>query len=159
MIRVPESIPYEEVPLEKRYRAATRALSARIGALYRRAIEEFGDEVLELIRSVSRRHGRDLAEDLCDVKTRHDVQSVTFCLARLLDLVGMEGQVTEVSPQLARIRIDGCPYGISQPELCDATTALESEFIRTLNKDLRLMIEKCAAAGDESCQLRIQMLR
>ncbi len=155
MIRLPESIDYEEVPIEKRYRAATRALSARIGALYRRAVDEFGDEALELIRSVNRRHARDLARDLCEGGGPRDAGAAALCLARLLDLVGMDGEVLELSPACARISVESCPFGISSPELCEARTTLESEFVRSLADDLHVEIEKCAALGDESCQFRI----
>ena len=130
MIRLPESVDYEEVPMEKRYRAATRALSARIGALYRRAVDEFGDEALELIRSVNREHARDLASDLCGGSGPRDAGDAARCLAHLLDLVGMDGEVLEVSPTSALVSVESCPFGISSPELCAARTTLEVEFVR-----------------------------
>ncbi|MCK4547626.1 MAG: hypothetical protein KAW17_09315 [Candidatus Eisenbacteria sp.] len=157
MIRLPKSIDYEEVPLEKRYRAATRSLSARIGALYGRAVEEFGDDALDLIRSVSLEHARDLAKELCGDNPQHDAKSATLCLAHLLGLVGMEVEAMEISPQRARIRIRQCLYRITRPELCQARLALESEFIRTLNADLTFEIEQCAARGDEACVFRIAL--
>ena len=155
MIRIPESVSYEELPAEKRYGTATKALPARIGALYRRAVDEFGADALELVRSVNREHGRDLALELCDSQTPHDAGTAAVCLARMLDLIDMEGELTEISPGEARIRIEKCPYGITDPELCEARTALESEFLRTLNSDLTLDIERCAARGDSYCQFRI----
>lgn len=155
MIRLPESIDYEEVPIEKRYRAATRALSARIGALYSRAVDEFGDEALDLIRSVSREHARDLALHLCPGTGKRDAQGAALCLAQLLDLVGMDGEVLEMAPDSARISVESCPYGISSPELCEARATLEAEFVRSLSGNLHFEIEKCAALGDEVCVFRI----
>lgn len=159
MIRVPESVSYEEVPRERRYRTATRALAARIGTLYRRAVEVFGSEAEVLIRSVNRSHGRDLAREMSGGCTRHDAESAALCLARLLDLVGMEGEVTELSSEVSRIRILECPYNMSQPEICVSRTALESEFVRTLAQDLSFEIEHCMACRDPFCQFRIEKTR
>ncbi len=156
MIRLPESIDYEEVPIEKRYRAATRALSARLGALYRRAVEEFGDEALDLIRSVSREHARDLAKELGSKDQSYDAGTAAVCLAHLLDLAGMDGEIVELSPERALITVESCPYGISGPELCEARTTLELEFVKSLAGDLHFEIEKCAALGDATCQFRIE---
>jgi predicted ArsR family transcriptional regulator len=158
VIRLPESIDYEEVPLEKRYRAATRALSARIGALYRRAVDEFGGEALDLIRSVSRAHAQDLADELCEKTGKHDAGTAALCLAHLLDLEGMDGELLELSPESARFSIESCPYGISTPELCKARTTLESEFVRALSDGLHFEIEKCAALGDDVCVFQIGRL-
>lgn len=159
MIHVPKSVQFEEVPAEKRYRTATLALSARIGSLYERALEEFGEEALELIRSVNREHAPDLARDLCPGKTESDAQDAALCLAHLLDLIGMEGEVTEISPDLARIRIEQCPFGNLRPEVCDARTALESGFVKALEKNLTLTVEACAARGDQACRLKIERSR
>ena len=156
MIRLPDSIDFEALPVEKRYRAATRALSARLGALYRRAVDEFGDEALDLVRSVSREHARDLAKALCPKEESRDAGAAAVCLAHLLDLIGMDGEITEVSSQQARITLDACPYGVTSPGLCDARTTLESEFVKSLSGDLSFEIEKCAARGDARCQFRIQ---
>jgi hypothetical protein len=156
MIRLPESIDYEEVPLEKRYKTATRALSARIGALYRRAVDEFGDDALEIIRTVNRDHARDLAREMCRSESAANIEGAALCLARLLDLVGAEGEITELSSEVARVRIDECLYGIANPELCQARLTLESEFVKALNPSLAFEIEKCAARGDDACAFRIR---
>jgi predicted hydrocarbon binding protein len=159
MIRVPESIDYEEVPLEKRYKTATRALSARIGALYRRAVDEFGEEALEIIRTVNRDHARDLAREMCRDASTANAEGAALCLARLLDLIGAEGEITELSSERARIQIDECLYGISNPNLCEARLTLESEFVKSLNPSLEFEIEKCAARGDDACAFRIKVIR
>jgi len=155
MIRLPDSIDYEEVPLENRYRTATRALSARIGALYAGAFEEFGPDALDLIRSVGEEHGRELAEALSGEGPPQDAQGAALCLARLMDLVGMTGRVTELSPEVARIQIETCPYGISDPALCEAKTSLELAFVRALGDSLVLEVEKSAARGDAVCQFKV----
>ena len=61
MIKLPENIKIDEIPVEARYRGVLRGLMTRIKDLYEAIYARYGEDGLELIRDVSGKYGNEIA--------------------------------------------------------------------------------------------------
>ena len=152
MIEVPPGVEYSQLPVEKKYKSATRGLLKRILTIYRGIYERFGQEGLDLIREVSQSYGKEIAE-LGKKRVRMgDVQSVGLYLVRVFDMIDCQGEITEFSDNRVTIRLYQCPYPFDHPEICQAHTTMEEALIKTLGDNLEYVIARSIPQGDPFCE-------
>jgi predicted hydrocarbon binding protein len=151
LIKLPEGIKIEEVPIEKRYRSITAGLVRRIKILYDTIYERFGEEGLELIRDVGRAYGLEVAERAKKKIKGDDIESVALYVIRVFNTIRGNGVVTKWDKNQVIIRVFECPYPWTKPEVCIAHTTMEKTLVETLGKNLHYSIPKSIPAGDPYC--------
>ncbi|OGF62169.1 MAG: hypothetical protein A2Y62_20275 [Candidatus Fischerbacteria bacterium RBG_13_37_8] len=151
MIKVPEGIEIEEIPMEKRYRSSLSGLLARIRILYEAIEDRFGEEGLQLIREVSCRYGQQIAQRVREREGEMDMQQVGKFLIKVFDGMRAEGEVLEWSDERIIIMVPKCPYPFTRSQICAAHTAMEEALVHGLNPTLHYNIEKCIPRGDKEC--------
>ena len=150
-IILPPGVTLDLPPLEERYASALRGLMKRINSLYNAIVDRFGDDGLDLIREVSTRQGKKIAQSMKERGQPTDIKSVGLFLVRVFENVRGEGEVTEFTEERVAIKIDRCPYPFDRQEICRAHTTMEEQLVKGLNPKLDYVIEKCIPAGDQYC--------
>jgi len=156
MIKLPEHIKIEDVPIEKRYKSITAGLVHRIKLLYEAVYEKFGEEGLALIREVGHNYGLEIAERARKSGVGDDIESVAHYVIRIFNTMRGEGEVVEFTGRAVRIRVYRCPYPWECPEVCEAHTQMEKTLVETLGKNLSYTIPKCIPRGDPYCDHLIE---
>jgi predicted ArsR family transcriptional regulator len=151
MIRLPEGISWEPVPLEKRYRSVTRALMSRINTIYEGVHDRFGEAGLDLIREVSRRYGEEIAARSKKYVQSGSCRELGLLLIRIFENIGSDGEVTEFSDDRVVIELPECPYPFTSPEVCAAHTTMEETVVELLGNDLGYAIPRSRPKGDPVC--------
>jgi predicted ArsR family transcriptional regulator len=151
MIKLPKGIEVDEVPLDKRYRSNLKGLLTRIRMLYEAIEDRFGEEGLLLIRDVSSRYGRAIADRVRQREGVMDIHQTGKFLIKVFNGMRSEGEVTEWSDNRVVIMVPACPYPFTRPRICAAHTAMEEALVKGLNPQLDYVIEKCIPSGNEEC--------
>ncbi|TKJ41873.1 hypothetical protein CEE37_04705 [candidate division LCP-89 bacterium B3_LCP] len=151
MIKLPDCLEYEEIPLDKRYRSNLKGLLTRIRKLYEAIEDRFGEEGLQLIRQVSIDYGQEIARRVRSRQGDMDLQQVGLFLVKIFNGMRSDGEVTEWTDDRFVITVPKCPYPFTRPQTCAAHTAMEVALVKGLNPALDYTIEKCIPRGDEEC--------
>ena len=94
MIKLPPHVDMPEISVETKYKSVTHGLMQRIRTIYENIVERFGDEGLGLIRDISERYGRDVAERARKRIPSGSVRDVGLYLLRVFEMVRAEGEAT-----------------------------------------------------------------
>ena len=156
MLRLPPGIEIEDDTIEMRQRRLTRGLSHRFNNLYNALYEEFGDDVLDVIRRVSGEYGRSVAERARDREEVWDLDKVGRFIIRVFDGMNPEGEVTEFNDERVVIEIHKCPYPNMYPEVCRAHITMEEELVRGLNPGIEFRLEKARPREEGPCVYTIR---
>lgn len=159
MIKLPEGVEIEEVPIEKRYRSVTAGLVRRMKILYEEIYKRYGEQGLDLIRDVSRKYGLELAERARKNVKFNDIKSVALYIVRVFNTIRGNGEVTEFSDDRVVIRVYECPYPWETPEVCLAHTTMEKTLVESLGNNLHYSIPKSIPRGDPYCDHVIEYKR
>ena len=151
MIKVPEDVKVDEIPLEKMYSSVLRGLLTRIKILYEAIYKRFGNDGLDLIREVSGSYGNEIANRVRSKDEPWDIQKVGLFLVKVFNNMRAEGEVTEFGKIRVSIMVPQCPYPFEDREICVAHTAMENALVKGLNPKLDYYIEKCIPSGDPYC--------
>ena len=157
MIKLPEHIKIEEVPLEKRYRSVTAGLTRRIKILYEAIYEKYGDDGLDLIRGVGDKYAREIAERAKKTIDATNLEAVALYLIRIFNTVRGNGEVVEFSDKRVVIRVHQCPYPWETVEMCEADTQMEKSVVEALADNLCYRIGKSLPKGDPFCDHIIEV--
>ncbi|MFC1679069.1 hypothetical protein ACFL2T_02535 [Elusimicrobiota bacterium] len=159
MIRLPEGLKIEEVPVEKRYRSVTAGLVRRIKLLYDAIHRRYGNDGLDLIREVGRDYGLEIARRAKKRFGSGDIRSVGLYVIRIFNTIRGEGEVVEFSDKRVVIRVRKCPYPWETPEVCEAHTQMEKSLVEALGENLTYRIESSIPKGDPYCDHIIEPRR
>ena len=151
MIKVPEDVKVDEIPLEKMYSSVLRGLLTRIKILYEAIYKRFGNDGLDLIREVSGSYGNEIANRVRGNDGPWDTQKVGLFLVKVFNNMRAEGEVTEFDKFRVSIMVHRCPYPFEDAHICAAHTAMENALVKGLNSKLDYSIEKCIPSGDSFC--------
>lgn len=151
MIKIPGHIDFQEASIEERYHGTVRGLQARIRDLYSEIVERFGQDGLQLIRSVSGQYGDSLGKHIYSRQGASSIQDVAKFLVKVFNNVLAEGEISEWSNERITIKVTRCPYPLTDPSICAAHTTMEEALVKNLNPDLDYHIEKCIPRGDQEC--------
>lgn len=151
MIKLPEGLEIEEIPLDKRYRSNLRGLLIRIKQLYEAIEDRFGDEGLNLIEEVSTSYGEQIAERVRNREGEMDIHAVGLFLVKIFNGMRAKGEVVEWSDERVVISVPECPYPFTRPQICAAHTTMEEALVKGLNQNLDYTIDKCIPRGDKVC--------
>ncbi len=158
MIKLPEGITVDEIPIEKRYKSVTAGLIRRIKLLYEAVYERFGAEGLNLIKEVSDGYGAEIAERAKSKVKMNDLKSVALYVIKVFNTLRGNGEVVEFSDKRIVIRVAECPYPWTTPEVCEAHTQMEKTLVESLGKNLRYRIGKSLPKGDAYCDHIIEVV-
>lgn len=151
MIKIPDFIQIEEVPLDVRYRGVLSGLLKRIKGLYEAIYARYGEDGLDLIREVSTKYGSEIAKHARKGDEPWDITRVGLYLVKVFNNMRSEGEVTEFSENRVSIMVPRCPYPFEHTQICAAHTSMERALVKGLNPDLEYIIEKSVPAGDPHC--------
>jgi predicted ArsR family transcriptional regulator len=151
MIKLPEGIDWEPVPVEKRYRSVSRALMSRINTIYEGLYGRFGEAGLDLIREVSRQYGEEIAARSKKYVHNGSAKELGLLLIRIFENINSEGEVTEFSDDRVVIELPECPYPFTNPEICAAHTTMEETVVELLGENLGYAIPRSRPKGDPVC--------
>ncbi len=151
MIKLPEHIQIDEVPIDARYRGVLRGLLTRIKGLYEAIYNRYGDDGLDLIREVSTAYGHDVAIRVRKDDAPWDIKKVGLYLVKVFNNMRSEGEVTEFTENRMAIMVPCCPYPFKDTFICSAHTSMERALVKGLNPELEYIIEKSVPAGDPHC--------
>jgi hypothetical protein len=152
MIKLPEGIEVEEIPLDKRYRSNLKGLLIRIRKLYDAIVDRFGEDGLKLIEDVSAGYGREISARVRAREGNMDLKDVGLFIVKVFNGMRSEGAISEWTEDRIAIDVDECPYPFTRCEICAAHTRMEEELVKGLNPDLDYVIEKSIPRGDELCR-------
>ena len=152
MIKLPQGIEIEEVPLEARYKGVLRGLLSRIKGLYEAIYERYGEDGLDLIRDVSESYGTQAARLARRDGEAWEIERVGRYLVKVFNNMRAEGEVVEFNERRVAIMVRQCPYPFTDREICAAHTSMECALVKGLNPALDYFIEKSIPAGDASCR-------
>jgi len=151
MIKLPENVQIEEIPLEAMYRGVLRGLLTRIKLLYEAIYARYGNDGLDLIKEVSEKYGFDIAKRVRGNDKPWNIRKVGLFLVKLFNNMRSEGEVIEFSENRVSIRIPECPYPFKDTKICSAHRSMECTLVHRLNPNLEYYIEKSVPAGDPFC--------
>lgn len=151
MIKLPENVQIEDVPIEEMYRGVLRGLLTRIKVLYDTIYSRYGAEGLDLIREVSEKSGHDIAIKVRGEDEPWDIRKVGLFLVKVFNNLNTQGEVTEFSDNRVAIKVPKCPYPLKDQKICHAHTSMECELVKGLNPVLEYRIEQSVPAGDQYC--------
>jgi len=151
MILLPQGVEIGEVPIERRYSGVLRGLLTRIKGLYEAIYERYGDDGLELIRSVSSGYGAEIARRSRRGDPPWEIRKVGLYLVKVFDNMQSDGEVTEFTDRRVAILVPRCPYPFEHTQICAAHTSMERALVQGLNPDLDYCIENSIPAGDPFC--------
>jgi predicted ArsR family transcriptional regulator len=146
----PEPLP--EIPPERKHRSATLGLMQRIRMIYDALVDRYGDEGVEFIRDVSEQFGLQMAERARLRVAEGTPREVGLYLVRVFDMVGADGEVTDLTPDRVAIRVASCPYPFRDPRVCEAHTTMERALVQELGQDLDYTITHSIPRGDPYCE-------
>lgn len=152
MIKVPAGVEYAHVPAEKKYKSVTVALLKRILTIYKEIYRRFGQQGLDLIRDVSEKYGKEIAELGKKRVKAGDVKSVGLYLVRVFENINCEGEITEFSEDKVAIKLYQCPYPFDDPKICEAHTTMEEALVTALGDNLEYVITYSIPRGDPFCE-------
>ena len=123
LIKIPDHIQIDEIPLDARYRGVLRGLLKRIKGLYEAIYARYGEDGLDLIREVSTKYGSEIANHARKGDEPWDIERVGFYLVKVFNNMRSEGEVTEFSKNRVSIMVPRCPYPfeLTQPFLFTPT--------------------------------------
>ena len=151
MIKLPENVKINEIPIEARYRGVLRGLMTRIKGLYEAVYAKYGEDGLELIREVSIRYGDEIAKKVRKDSEPWEIQKAGLYLVKVFNNMRSDGEVTEFTANRVSIMVPTCPYPFERTEICAAHTSMEHALVKGLNPALEYYIEKSVPAGDPYC--------
>ncbi len=151
MIKLPDNIIVDEVPLDIMYRGVLSGLLTRIKGLYEAIYDRYGEDGLELIREVSINYGRQIAELARKQDDPWDIQKVGLYLIKIFNNMRSEGEVTEFNDKRVSIMVPTCPYPFESTKICAAHTSMERALVKGLNPQLDYIIGKSVPEGDPHC--------
>lgn len=151
MIKLPQNIKIEEIPLDAMYRSVLRGLLTRIKVLYEAIYKRYGDDGLDLIREVSEQYGNEIAKRVRGNDEPWDINRVGLFLVKVFNNLRADGEVTEFGKDRVSIMVPQCPYPFNDVKICSAHTSMECALVKGLNPDLEYNIEKSVPAGDPFC--------
>jgi len=152
MIRLPQGIEIEEIPLDKRYRSNLKGLLIRIRKLYEAIVDRFGEDGLRLIEEVSANYGQEISARVRAREGDMDLKDVGLFIVKVFNGMRSEGVISEWTEDRIAIDVNECPYPFTKCEICEAHTRMEEELVKGLNSDLDYVIEKSIPRGDELCR-------
>ena len=85
MIKLPQNIKIEEIPLDAMYRSVLRGLLTRIKVLYEAINKRYGDDGLDLIREVSEQYGNEIAKRVRGNDEPWDINKVGLFLVKVFN--------------------------------------------------------------------------
>jgi len=147
-----ETLGFERLKPEEKYRRIVPGLLKRIRDLYAEIHARFGDEGLQLIRDVSSRYGRRAGENARARGGVSGVEGVGRYLLRVFDMVTADWEVSHFDETKLVIKVSKCPYPFTDPRLCEAHTTMEKALVEALDPSLEYRIGRSTAAGDEYCE-------
>jgi len=151
MIKLPNGVQIEEVPIEAMYRGVLRGLLTRIKVLYEAIYNRYGEDGLDLIREVSEQYGNEIAKRVRGNDEPWNINMVGLFLVKVFNNMRAEGEVTEFGKNRVSIMVPQCPYPFNDEKICAAHTSMECALVKGLNPDLDYYIEKSVPAGDSFC--------
>jgi hypothetical protein len=157
MIKLPEHINIDEVPIEKRYRSVTAGLTRRIKLLYETIEKRFGAKGLKLIRDVGHQYGLEIAERAKKRVKGGDLESVALYVIRVFNTLQGKGKVVEFSDRRVVIRVWECPYRWQSAAMCEAHTQMEKTLVENLGPTLCYRVDDSIPKGDAYCDHVIEI--
>lgn len=151
MIKLPENVKIDEIPLEAMYRGVLRGLLTRIKLLYEAIYARYGNDGLDLIKEVSEKYGLDIAKRVRGDDKPWNISKVGLFLVKVFNNMRSEGEVIEFSENRVSIMVPECPYPFKDTKICSAHTSMECALVHGLNPNLEYYIEKSVPAGDPFC--------
>lgn len=151
MIKTPQGVEISEVPIEKKYRTATKALLSRINNIYKGIYKKFGKDGLDLIEEVSTSYGKQMAQFAKEKIEKPTPKEVGLYLLRIFSMIDCQGEVSEFSDDKVAIKLYQCPYPFDNPKICEAHTTMERALVEELNKDLEYVITESIPSGGKCC--------
>ena len=151
MIKLPNGVQIEEIPIEQMYRGVLRGLLSRIKVLYEAIHKRYGDDGLDLIREVSEQYGSEIAKRVRGNDEPWDIGKVGLFLVKVFNNMRAEGEVIDFGEKRISIMVPQCPYPFNDTKICSAHTSMECMLVKGLNPDLDYFIEKSVPAGDPFC--------
>ena len=151
MIKTPQGVEISEVPIEKKYRTATKALLSRINNIYKGIYKKFGKDGLDLIEEVSTSYGKQMAQFAKEKIEKPTPKEVGLYLLRIFSMIDCQGEVSEFSDDKVAIKLYQCPYPFDNPKICEAHTTMERALVEELNKDLEYVITESIPSGGKFC--------
>jgi len=149
---LPEALQFERLSWEQKYRKAVQGYMRRLCSLYEAIYERFGEEGLELIRTVSRDFGTRVGQNARKKGEMKGVAQVGRYLLKVFDAVSDDWSVQEFSEDRLVIAVSRCPYPFKVEEICKAHTCMEQALVAALDPELDYRIGKSIPAGDAYCE-------
>jgi hypothetical protein len=151
VIKLPDHIQIDEIPLDVRYSGVLRGLLTRIKGLYEAIYNRYGENGLDLIREVSTNYGNEVAKRVRKDDAPWYIQKVGLYLVKVFSNMRSDGEVTEFTENRVAIMVPLCPYPFKDVCICSAHTSMERALVKGLNPELEYTIEKSVPAGDPHC--------
>ena len=151
MIKLPQGVKIEEIPIDQMYRGVLRGLLTRIKTLYEAIYSKYGNDGLDLIREVSEQYGSGIAQRVRGNDEPWDINRVGLFLVKVFNNMRAEGEVIDFTDNRVSIMVPECPYPFNDTKICSAHTTMECALVKGLNPHLDYFIEKSVPAGDPFC--------
>ncbi len=151
-MELPEELKFDRLSYEEKYHRAITGYMRRLCEIYEAVYERFGEEGLELIRSVSADYGRRIAENVKKKGELKGVAQVGRYLIKVFDMVSDDWFVKEFSQDRLIIGVSRCPYPFKDDRICRAHTCMEEALVAGLDDTLDYRIGRSIPQGDPYCE-------
>lgn len=151
-MNLPEPLAFERLSLEEKYKKAVPGYMRRIRDLYEAIHDRFGEEGLELIRTVSRTYGTRIAENVKKKGALKGIVPVGRYLLKVFDMVSDDWEVFEFTEDRLVIGVHRCPYPFRRDAVCRAHTCMEQALVKGLDDTLDYRIGRSIPQGDAFCE-------
>ena len=151
-MELPEELKFDRLSYEDKYHRAVTGYMRRLCEIYEAVCERFGEEGLELIRSVSADYGRRIAENAKKKGELKGVAQVGRYLIKVFDMVSDDWFVKEFSEDRLIIGVSRCPYPFVDDRICRAHTCMEEALVAGLDDRLDYRIGQSIPQGDPYCE-------
>lgn len=156
---LPEELYFKRLSYEEKYKRAVQGYMRRLCQVYEAVYERFGDEGLDLIRSVSREYGMKIGENARKKGHLRGVNEVGKYLIKVFDMVSDDWRVQAFSKDRLIIAVDRCPYPFKDEKICSAHTCMEQALVAALDPDLDYRIGRSIPKGDPYCEHILSLRR
>jgi len=163
---VQTALPWRKLGILTKWRSTNARHLAEIGTFRAALPELFGEKGLQALYDIycsyayvdyERSKERGLLKG-------NDPIALGSHLMTVYDIQDFDPKVVEASPKKVVIALyhgkpDLCPYGIGkgQIEICRATIGYEETLAKLMNPKLKSYLSKSKAAGDDVCELTIEL--
>lgn len=151
-MNLPDELKFKRLSFEEKYHRAVPGYMKRLRDLYEAIYEQFGEEGLDLIRTVSKKYGRRIGANVKKKGELKGVVQVGKYLLKVFDMVSDDWEIKEFSEDRLVITVSRCPYPFRRDEVCRAHTCMEQALVAALDDSLEYRIGCSIPAGDSYCE-------